>query len=182
LGDGSRFPGCQGYTIGIHTSEKKDRRTRINPGLLGDWRRIPPSQPAPRPSPSVTVTLSGLIDRARSSNPDRSGGADRRKRSDARTRETHTRAGRIGCVIELRYFRGDDIAHSHRRVGCCTVAVFLRSDLVHPLRQAKSSTFKNRHFGNPAPLRPEAQRARLGMAAQKRCAEIRLRAERKLGQ
>ena len=31
-------------------------------------------------------------------------------------------------------------------------------------------------------LRRYAQRARLGMAAQNRCAEIRLRAERKLGQ
>jgi len=41
--DGPVFPGCQGYTRGIHTTRKKDQETRGKPRLLGDCRRIPPS-------------------------------------------------------------------------------------------------------------------------------------------
>src|ERR1700730_18937165 len=43
----SRFPCCQGYTCGMHTTWKEDqKKTLRTPRLLGGCRRIPPSPPA----------------------------------------------------------------------------------------------------------------------------------------
>jgi hypothetical protein len=66
-----RSDGSRSWLPGIHVRDTPDpdigSRIRRNPRLLGGCRRIPSSPPAPCPSPSVTVTPSGVINRAQPS-------------------------------------------------------------------------------------------------------------------
>jgi hypothetical protein len=64
------------------------------------------------------------------------------------------------------------------------VSQFLISidDALRTLAEARTSEQLIDLANTAETLRRYAQRARLGMAAQNRCAELRLRAERKLGQ
>ena len=55
-------------------------------------------------------------------------------------------------------------------------------DALRALAEARSPEQLVRLGNTAETLRRYAQRARLGMVAQNRCAELRLRAERKLGQ
>src|ERR1700719_1214112 len=69
-------------------------------------------------------------------------------------------------------------------MGRATVSQLLITvdDALRALAEARSPEQLIRLANTAETLRRYAQRARLGMAAQNKCAEIRLRAERKLGQ
>jgi len=85
--------------------------------------------------------------------------------------------------IDLVHRRDSTICNDHP-LGRRTVSQFLITidDALRALAEARSPEQLIGLANTAETLRRYAQRARLGMAAQNRCAEIRLRAERKLGQ
>ena len=80
--------------------------------------------------------------------------------------------------------RAVSVIRNNQLVGSRTLSQFLITvdDALRALAEARSPEQLIGLANTAESLRRYAQRARLGMAAQNRCAELRLRAERKLGQ
>lgn len=76
------------------------------------------------------------------------------------------------------------VIRNNHLVGSRTLSQFLITvdDALRALAEARNPEQLVRLANTAETLRRYAQRAQLGMAAQNRCAELRLRAERKLGQ